>query len=48
MVSGRRCYGIYKSALTFLWDACESCDSTGRVGSLGCRECKGFGWKLYA
>jgi hypothetical protein len=48
VVSGRRCYGIYKSALTFLWDACESCDSTGRVGSLGCRECKGFGWKLYA
>ena len=28
VVSGRRCYGIYKSAITYLWDACGSCEST--------------------
>jgi len=31
-----------------LWDECESCRATGKVGVLPCRECAGFGWKLYA
>ena len=47
VVSGRRCYGIYKSAITYLWDACGSCESTGKVGTQVCSECAGFGWKLY-
>ena len=47
VVGGRRCYGIYKSALTFLWDACEGCDAHGIVGTQVCTECKGFGWKMY-
>ena len=47
VVNGRRCYGTYKSALTFLWDACESCESTGKVGTQVCSECGGFGWRLY-
>ena len=46
--SGRRYYGIYKSAMTYLWDPCAGCEATGRVGSEVCRECAGFGWKLYA
>ena len=41
------CSGIYKSGLTFLWDACEGCECTGRVGTQVCTECKGFGWKMY-
>jgi hypothetical protein len=47
IVSNRRCSGIYKSALTYLWDACEGCECTGRVGTQTCTECKGFGWKIY-
>jgi DnaJ-class molecular chaperone len=47
VVSGRRCYGIYKSALAYLWDACEGCEGTGMVGSQVCTECKGFGWTMY-
>ena len=47
VVNGRRCYGTFKSALTYLWDACESCESTGKVGTQVCSECGGFGWKLY-
>jgi hypothetical protein len=46
-VTGRRCYGAYKSGIGFLWDACESCGATGRVGSQACTECGGYGWKLY-
>ena len=46
--SGRRYYGIYKSAMTYLWDPCAGCEATGRTGSEVCRECAGFGWKLYA
>ena len=30
-VNGRRCYGTYKSALTYLWDACESCSAVTPV-----------------
>ena len=48
LVSGRRCAGIVKSAVNTLWDECESCRATGKVGVLPCRECAGFGWKLYA
>jgi len=47
VVNGRRCYGTYKSALTDLWDACESCEGTGRVGTQDCTACGGFGWTLY-
>jgi hypothetical protein len=47
IVNNRRCYGIYKSGLTFLWDACEGCDSTGRVGTQVCTECHGYGWRMY-
>ena len=47
VVNGRRCWGTYKSAVTFLWDPCESCEATGRVGTQVCGECAGFGWKLY-
>ena len=48
VVSGRRCAGIVKSAVNTLWDECESCRGTGKVGVLPCRECAGFGWRLYA
>jgi hypothetical protein len=46
--NGRRCYGTYKSAITYLWDQCEGCEATGQVGTQTCSECAGFGWKLYA
>jgi hypothetical protein len=48
MFNGRRCYGIMKSGVSALWDECESCHAAGRIGSLPCRECGGFGWRLYA
>jgi hypothetical protein len=48
IVNGRRCSGIVKSAVNALWDECESCHATGKVGSVPCRECRTFGWKLYA
>jgi hypothetical protein len=48
VVSGRRCAGVIRSAVNTLWDECESCHATGKVGSLACSECAGFGWKLYA
>lgn len=48
VVTGRRCYGTFKSAMAFLWDPCGSCDATGRVGSQTCTECGGYGWRLYA
>ena len=47
VVNGRRCYGTYKSAITFLWDQCESCEGTGNVGTLACTACAGFGWTMY-
>ena len=47
IVNNRRCYGIYKSGLAYLWDRCEGCECTGRVGSKVCSECKGYGWKMY-
>jgi len=48
IVSSRRCSGIVKSAVTTLWDECESCRASGKLGVLPCRECAGFGWKIYA
>jgi hypothetical protein len=48
VVSGRRCAGVVKSAVNTLWDECESCHATGKLGMLPCRECAGFGWRLYA
>ena len=47
IVTGRRCYGTYKSGITRLWDACESCEATGMVGSQVCSACAGYGWTLY-
>jgi hypothetical protein len=47
VVSGRRCYGTYKSAMSFLWDECDSCEATGMVGSQVCSACEGFGWRMY-
>jgi hypothetical protein len=47
VVNGRRCSGTYRSAMTFLWDPCDSCEATGKVGSQVCRECAGFGWRMY-
>jgi hypothetical protein len=47
VVNGRRCYGIYKSALTYLWDQCESCEASGKVGTQACGGCAGFGWVMY-
>ena len=47
VVNGRRCYGLYKSAITFLWDQCESCEAAGKVGSQACSACGGFGWVMY-
>ena len=47
VVNGRRCYGTFKSAITFLWDQCESCEGIGKVGTQTCSACAGFGWKLY-
>ena len=48
VVSGRRCAGVVRSAVNALWDECDACHATGTVGPLPCRECEGFGWKLYA
>jgi DnaJ-class molecular chaperone len=48
VLTGRRCAGVVKSAVNTLWDECESCHATGKVGPLPCRECAGFGWRIYA
>jgi hypothetical protein len=48
VVYGRRCYGTYKSSVTFLWDECEGCGGTGVVGTEVCGACEGFGWRRYA
>ncbi len=47
VVNGKRCYGIFRSALTDLWDECGSCQGVGMAGTQVCGECAGFGWKLY-
>lgn len=47
VVNGRRCYGTFRSGLGYLWDRCESCQGSGRVGSRECGECAGYGWKMY-
>jgi len=48
MFNGRRCYGQYKIATSRLWDQCESCGATRKVGSQVCSVCLAFGWKMYA
>lgn len=48
VVNGRRCAGVVKSAVNVLWDECESCHATGKLGVLPCRDCGGYGWRLYA
>jgi hypothetical protein len=45
--TGRRCWGTFKSGVGMLWDACESCGATGKVGGQACTACAGFGWRLY-
>ena len=47
-LNGRRCAGTVQSAVHALWDECESCRATGKLGTRACAECAGFGWKLYA
>lgn len=47
VVNARRCSGIVKSAVNSLWDECETCRATGKLRVTPCRECAGFGWKLY-
>ena len=47
VVTGRRCYGVYKSSLTYVWDMCDTCEGYGGVGSEACRSCEGFGWRLH-
>jgi DnaJ-class molecular chaperone len=47
-LNGRRCYGVYKSDLSYIWDECESCNGSGMVGTQVCTECGGFGWRLFA
>jgi DnaJ-class molecular chaperone len=46
VVTGRRCTGVFRSGLGQIWIECETCNGRGRVGSVSCIECKGFGWKL--
>ena len=46
-VHGRRCAGIFRSDLSFVWDPCRGCDSTGVLGSQACQECAGYGWRLF-
>jgi hypothetical protein len=48
VVNGRRCAGTMASSVHALWDECESCRATGKVGTLACSACAAFGWKLYA
>lgn len=45
-VHGRRCAGLFKSELSHIWVACNSCDGVGKVGSVSCSTCYGFGWHL--
>ena len=46
--AGRRCSGIYKSSLNVVWYECSGCHASGKVGSLPCTECKGWGWVLHS
>ena len=46
-VHGRRCAGTFRSDLSFVWDPCRACESTGFLGSLACRDCAGHGWRLF-
>ena len=45
---GRRCTGIYKSSLNVVFNECASCQASGKVGSLKCSECQGWGWVLHS
>jgi len=46
VVYGRRCSGTYKGSLGLVWDECQPCNATGKVGSQTCVECSGWGWHL--
>lgn len=46
VVTSRRCSGVFKSGLGQLWEECQNCKGYGRVGSMSCSGCKGFGWEL--
>jgi len=43
---GRRCSGTFKSNLGQVWEECQGCYATGKVGSETCVECSGWGWHL--
>ena len=43
---GRRCSGTFKSSLGLVWDECQACYATGKVGSETCVECSGWGWHM--
>jgi DnaJ-class molecular chaperone len=44
---GKRCSRNYRSSLTAVWRECPACHETGRVGSLECSACGGWGWLLH-
>lgn len=46
VVYGRRCSGMFKSSLGLVWDECQPCNTTGKVGTQTCSECSGWGWRL--
>jgi DnaJ-class molecular chaperone len=48
VINGRRCYGTYHSDLSLIWDECQSCNGSGKVGTQRCSACAGFGWTLFA
>jgi DnaJ-class molecular chaperone len=48
VLNGRRCYGTYHSDLSLIWDECQSCNGSGKVGTRPCSACAGFGWTLFA
>jgi hypothetical protein len=47
IVKGRRCAGIFRSDLSFVWDSCRVCEATGWLGSQVCSDCSGYGWRLF-
>jgi DnaJ-class molecular chaperone len=43
--NGKRCQGVWRSALNEEdWQACPSCNATGREIQGRCKQCDGFGW----
>lgn len=46
LLYGKRCSGTFKSNLGHVWEECQGCGATGKVGSENCVECSGWGWRL--